>query len=180
MRGDIPEVATVSELRELTGTSRQAIYRHIEKAGLEPKKGKKYVVDDVLAAIVENRKEDSRHISVMREEKVRLECEILQIKIDEERGRLIPVELIEKDWRKMVTACKARLLTLPSRLAPQIPNCEGVKEIERAIKSGVCESLMELTDEPYTVGEEHIPEVMGKDDQTMGTAVRPDGESMGK
>jgi hypothetical protein len=142
MDEDIPEFATVAELNAMTGTSKNSIYKHIEKAGLEPR-GKEYKVEAVLSAIVEHRKGDNRIIGLDRAEKLKLECELLQIKIDEERGRLVPIGKVEGYLDKLFTAIKQHILVMPAKVSPMLAG-EDTEEGIKLVLEGEAHDILTL------------------------------------
>ncbi len=63
------------------------------------------------------------------------------------RGDLIPAEVVSDDWAQMINAMRARLLSMPTKLAPTLVACSDFREVESAIKQQVIESLLEITDD---------------------------------
>ena len=47
----------------------------------------------------------------------------------------------------MITACKTKLLALPSKVSPRLPGCDDVREMEQLIKAEILEALDELSNE---------------------------------
>ena len=70
---------------------------------------------------------------------------LAQLDLKKKSGELIPVDEVVSDWGKMITACKTKLLALPSKVSPILQNCEDVREMEQAIKSVILEALDELS-----------------------------------
>ncbi len=107
---NIPKFGTVGEifaaLRDMgQGISENMIRRHIQKAGLSQTNGGKYNTAKVLEAINLHRQEDNKNTSGMngqlKAKKLFLECQQLQLKIDEMRGVTIPVADHLRDMREM-------------------------------------------------------------------------------
>jgi hypothetical protein len=153
--GGIPEYATVAELHDMTGTSKKTIYKHIEKASLKAN-GKKYQVQSVLSAIVKHRQEDKDVTKLKNDapdyytERARHEqfkADLAQLELKKKSGEMIPVDEVVKDWGQMITACRAKLLALPSKISPRLPGCDDVREMEQVIKSEILEALDELSGE---------------------------------
>lgn len=114
----IPETANVSQLAALIGIGREHVYKHIRRSQIQPDTHKRYPVRPVLEAIHRHRQEDNRKIPTTgpKAEKMRLEAEILRLKLERLEGEL------DDDVRRLAfeTSRKARdrLLQIPDRLAP--------------------------------------------------------------
>lgn len=88
------------------GLSETMIRRHIQKAGIKKTpKGQKFNVAHVLDAIKKHREEDNKNLKgehgTGKAKKIHLECEILQLKIDEMRGLAIPLSDHLYEMREM-------------------------------------------------------------------------------
>ena len=178
----IPEFATVAELNALTGTSKKTIYKHIEKAGLESK-GKKYNVEAVLSAIVEHRKEDARIIGADRAEKIRLECELLQIKIEEERKHLVPIGKVERYLDKLFTAIKQHILAMPSKVSPMVVNEDSEEGVKLVLEGEARDILNLIADYEIDDDDEREPNDSLPDSQITEqgkTTEKADGNGVGK
>ncbi len=109
--GKIPQYGSVAEIGEVLrgmgqGISENMIRRHIATAGIkQTPKSKKYNVAKVLAAINEARKNDNKNVpglkGKLQSKKIHLECEVLQLKIDEMRGLSITVDEHLREMRTM-------------------------------------------------------------------------------
>ena len=107
----IPQYGSVRDifdvLRDMgSGISENMIRRHIDKAGLSktPKTGL-YNVAKVLEAIKTHREEDNKNVGglhgKLKSKKIMLECEVLQLKIEEMRGISISVDEHLREMREM-------------------------------------------------------------------------------
>nr|BDD46852.1 hypothetical protein 17 [bacterium] len=88
------------------------------------------------------------------------------------KGNLIPIEQAETTWQGFVTACRARLLSIPAKSAHQIITLKEVKEIERFLKRNITEALAELAAyEPDTPsnseGSEELCSATGTDSEPV-------------
>lgn len=109
----IPKFGTVAEifavLRDMDqGISENMIRRHIAKAALKQTAGGKFNVADVLEAINRHRLEDNKNPSggggvhsQLKAKKLHLECQQLQLKIDEMKGLTITVADHLHEMREM-------------------------------------------------------------------------------
>lgn len=111
MAAKIPKFGSVAEifavLRDMNqGISENMIRRHITKADLKQTAGGKYNVADVLVAINRHRQEDNKNPSggvhsQLKARKLHLECQQLQLKIDEMKGLTITVSDHLHEMREM-------------------------------------------------------------------------------
>ncbi len=74
-----------------------------------------------------------------------LRADKVQIEIDIMKENLIPADRVERAWQKLLATLRARLLTLPSRLAPRLVGINEASELERHIRTDVYEALEELS-----------------------------------
>ncbi len=72
-------------------------------------------------------------------------ADLAQLDLKKKSGELIPVDDVVSDWGKMITACKTKMLALPSKVSPMLQTCDDVREMEQVIKSGILEALDELS-----------------------------------
>jgi phage terminase Nu1 subunit (DNA packaging protein) len=60
------------------------------------------------------------------------------------RGEMIPADQVVETWTNHVLRMRARLLALPSRMAPELYGVECASEVERMMLGAVNEALAEL------------------------------------
>jgi phage terminase Nu1 subunit (DNA packaging protein) len=77
----------------------------------------------------------------------------LELQIAEMEGRLIPAEDVEQRWSKLAFACRAKLLSIPTRLAPEIVNCKNLAQAQAMLTDLVHEALTELSQGKNSGGE---------------------------
>ncbi len=144
----LPETATVIQLAKILACSRKTVYGHINKAGLERDLRKKYNVHQVLIAVYEHRKEDSRRIpqTSAKVKKYNLECELLEQKIKIFNGEYVPATAVEDLLEKVVVAIKAKLLSLPTKIATRIVGAKKLSEAKEILDESTKEILNELAD----------------------------------
>ena len=66
------------------------------------------------------------------------------MKEQERSGELIPAEAVMLGWHDHVFAVRARLLALPTKIAPEVLHLSTLREIESAARELVYEALDEL------------------------------------
>jgi len=147
MASALPAYATITEISELAGIGREHVRKHIRKAKIESVK-KKYPLHDVLLAIHRHRQEDNRRATTVgpRAEKIQIETDILRVKLDQMKGDLIPASEVKKTWSDLTIAARAKLLSIPTRLAASIvaTASQGPAAVEDELRLAISEALEEL------------------------------------
>lgn len=73
----------------------------------------------------------------------RLQAAKATLELEQQRGNLIPLDLVLGAWEGQIANCRAKLLALPSKVAAQAVGADYV-EIEQLFKSVIYEALDEL------------------------------------
>lgn len=105
---------------------------------------------------------------------LKAQADMAEIELAERTGQLVTVERIEADWVQMVTACRAKLLGIPTKTAYQIANLKDPEEVEKFLKRTIHEALLELAN--YETEDEDISTDDGECEQGMDSAAGTDGE----
>ena len=100
-----------------------------------------------------------------------------ELEVETLRGTLIPVEMAESEWLAMVTNCRARLLSIPTKSAFQIASLSDAHEIEKFLKRTLYEALAELADTDYDA--DTLPENEATSDLELDSTTRTDSEPVG-
>jgi phage terminase Nu1 subunit (DNA packaging protein) len=91
--------------------------------------------------------EGAPELTAERARLAKLQSDKIQIEIDTLQGRLIPAELVEKEWTNLVARFRARIIAIPSKLAHQVAVMQSVPEIEELIRALAYEALNELAED---------------------------------
>ena len=140
---------SVSQLSDLSGKTRETCAKRLKNAALVaapgPRNAQLYESDKALAAIY-GAVEGGDQGALMRAKVADLEAAttIKNLRIAVERGHLIPGEIVEKVWCGFTTAARAKLLSLPYRLASTCHSKPDFAVIESAARALIYESLEEL------------------------------------
>lgn len=146
--------------------------------------GSEYETSDVIAWMqrkqVDNLLGDTAAIDIeeAKRRKLAAEAELAETELHQVRGRLIELEEVEKTWSELFAACRARLLSLPSKLSPEVFAADSVTEVKGILKAGVIEALNELSDLEITSTSESESDAA----QSTGdaeTTSEPDGIGLG-
>jgi phage terminase Nu1 subunit (DNA packaging protein) len=91
----------------------------------------------------------SKEVNDIQKERARLykaQADKTEIEIDVLENSLIPAEMVERVWARMIGAFRARCLSMASRLAPELITVNDYAECEALIRDTVHEALEELSD----------------------------------
>lgn len=93
-------------------------------------------------AVANNRPADADEA---RARKLSAEAELAEMERDERRGELVPIAAVERVVVEEYTALRAKLLSLPSKLAPQVAIESGEAACRELLERGITEALDELS-----------------------------------
>lgn len=117
-----------------------------------------------------------------KDRKTELESEKLQMQLDERRGELIPLEMVEREWGSMVTAAKQKLAAIPSKAAPDLAHETEALIIQDYLEKKINEALFELAS-PEAPGEGDLREEPSKAEEKdpipLSTPSEANSEPMG-
>lgn len=144
-------------LERLTDIGLRTMAKRLEKAGVQPigldGRKKMYSSSEALPAIYGSQgrggDEDGSADPGLVAERTRLtriNADRKALLLAKEKGELIPADLAEAVWSKMILGCRAKLLALPKRIAPQAVCFRTALELEEAIADGIREALTELAE----------------------------------
>ncbi|WP_214889715.1 hypothetical protein [Exiguobacterium sp. s142] len=137
-----------------------------------------YRLDDTKDEGVLDKTTEEAKWTRARREKTELELQIM-------RGDLHRSEDVRRVMNDLMGAFRARILSIPSKFAPQLVGLTEIPPIKEVLKQGVYEALEELSDyDPmvfYDISKdkmllEDADEVTSIDDELNGEPVRHDGK----
>lgn len=73
-------------------------------------------------------------------------AKIAQVEYEKAIGALVPTIVIEQVWGKLLSNFRAKMIAIPSKVAPQLQGMEDILEIEQIIKEQIHEGLSELSE----------------------------------
>ncbi|MBN2123618.1 MAG: hypothetical protein JW821_04960 [Deltaproteobacteria bacterium] len=113
----------------------------------------KYVLGDAMRAYISHLQERVREASVdpndLKKELTRLrraQADKTELEVKEFRGELHRAEDVEDVWTEMLSNFRAKILSLPTRLAPVLQTLEDLKDLQKVLKNAVHEALQELSE----------------------------------
>jgi phage terminase Nu1 subunit (DNA packaging protein) len=74
----------------------------------------------------------------------RLQAEKVKLELEQQHGKLLPLEMVIVAWQGQVANARAKLLALPPKVASQVLGMESYAEVEQAIRDTIYEALDEL------------------------------------
>lgn len=80
-----------------------------------------------------------------RTRKINAEAEIAELELAKIRGTLCMTDDVVKAWESVLHACKAKFLSLPTKVAPVVANESDVATVKDFLESAIREALMELS-----------------------------------
>ena len=150
---------TITKLADVTGFSRTTIENYIAKGlpvaykGLPG--GNPTKIDTAVFITWLVRQERERVIgefktdeSVPLNSKSRREAalaETAEISLARLKGELVPIEVVEEVVTKAITNSRARLLAIPTKVAPQLTAISRASVIKQILESNIYEALDELS-----------------------------------
>lgn len=150
------DIMKPTEIAELIGVKYASLAQTIRRQGVKKYEGG-YSLSEVQAAKFRAAQKDNRSplsANDPRRLKVELECQQLQIKIDEANGRLVDAEQIAQDWQRVGVAIKNDLLALPQSLAPRLAGKTDLAQISVMIDESIRDALRHIADKVKDVPSE--------------------------
>jgi hypothetical protein len=80
-----------------------------------------------------------------RTRKINAEAEISELELAKIRGTLCMTDDVVKAWESVLHACKAKFLSLPTKVAPVVANEGDVAVVKDFLEGAIREALMELS-----------------------------------
>jgi phage terminase Nu1 subunit (DNA packaging protein) len=100
----------------------------------------------------------------MREERARLlraEAELKEIELAKERGQVVTIADVEREWSAIVLSVKARIMAIPPRLAPEILGETSRVMAQAKIEKYCKEALAQLAKADDASGNQDAPKRKG-------------------
>lgn len=111
--------------------------------------GSKYETQDVIKWMqsrqVENLIGDKIDIEEAKRRKLAAEAELAEVELQTVQGKLIPAEQIEKEWSEMIMNCRAKLLSIPAKVSPEVYAADDLTTVKVLLKQALNEALNELS-----------------------------------
>lgn len=136
------------ETAQLLGISEQALWKAVKERGcpVRGRAGKETLYDwrEVLVWRISDLMPDDLDLNRERARLAKAQADRTEQDLAVRRGELIPVGAVLQQWSDVLAAVRAKLLSMPSKLGPQLVSISDAGIIAAAIKAVVYEALGEL------------------------------------
>jgi hypothetical protein len=101
-----------------------------------------------------------------RTRKINAEAEIAELELAKIRGTLCLTDDVVKAWETVLHACKAKFLSLPTKVAPVVANESDVAVVKDHMENAIREALLELSNyqpaiDPVNTGSAAVEPIAG-------------------
>ena len=146
------EGVTLTEVAQVWGKSRDTVRAQMVSISPIGKRGKENVFSlPAVRAVMEKvqpRGEKGSEKEALEKKKLDLQCQRLQIDIDEREGRLLPVDEVRRHFSTYTSAVRTHLLKRSGELAPLLQGL-SVARMEKKINESGDEVLALLRETKY-------------------------------
>lgn len=162
------KLASVAELAALLGVHRNTVLAWVARGCPVHERGSSGRGNEHrfdLAAVVRWREDEAARaatgntegidLDAARLRKVAAEAALTELEVAKKRGQLVEIEAVATVVGEQFAAVRARLLSLPTKLAPLLAASTDLNEVQVLLQQGVNEALSELSGDGITgaVGE---------------------------
>lgn len=174
-----PQGWSISALAVELGRDRRTIAAacaQVEPCGSD-RRGKLYRLAEVIAVL--NPAAKPADADEARARKLAAEAELAEMERDERRGQLVPISVVERVVSEEYAAVRAKLLSLPGKLAPLVAIEDDEVTCRDLIERGVTEALDELARDAGEIGADAADAAEGIASGDAETAATPDRQRVG-
>ena len=123
------------------------------------------------------------NVGVYKARMIKARTRVAEAEADEIDGSLLRRVAVENAWTKIVASMRARLLAIPSKVAPLVHSSKTIAEASASITAAVHEALEEISRTPvYAAGE--LPGADDSDGEgsaaSGAAAIENDGKPVGR
>lgn len=140
-----PQGWSISAIAVELGRDRRTVAAacaNVEPCGSD-RRGKLYRLADVVPLLVTSGR--PADVDEAKARKLAAEAELAEIELAKARGELVPIDAVAKAVTDEYAATRAKLLALPSKLAPLVAIEDREAACRDAIERGITEALDELS-----------------------------------
>lgn len=105
-----------------------------------------------------------------------------ELEVSELRAQLVRAPVIELHWQALIGAMRAKLLSIPSKVAPQVVGTDNLARAQDLLQAGVFEALAEIAGDAFPNDVRKRLDMARSNVSSNGgeTAAEDDGSSVGK
>ena len=141
-------MATQLEISRHLFISQPRVAQLIEKGVLPNADSGKHDIDACREAFIRHLQEvasgDDKALASQRTRLAKEQADAVALANAEKRKELLPRNEIVFAWQSLAAACRAKLLAIPTRLAPQIANLKKPAVVKEKLTTAIHEALAEL------------------------------------
>lgn len=138
---------SISKIADFLGKARETVTKAVKSAGMTPViRGKAHLYEsrEVAPLLFDALNPDELDLTAERARLAHHQANKAHIESDVLAGKLVPAEDVERHWSEMVAASRAKLLSLPQRIAQVAVAGRTIREIEASCRQEVYDALNEL------------------------------------
>ena len=146
------ETIRSADLCALLDVSRTTLSDYVERDVIKPLRHGVFAYPNAVTAVVRHLRNASASRATTagaetdKRRFVKAKADQAEMQVDKLRGELWRKEVVMHVFGDQLTNCRARLLAIPTRAAPQLVGCNSVAEIAEKIQTEVHAALQELSE----------------------------------
>lgn len=141
-----PSEMTASQIQTELGIDGRKLGQYLARIKPVKERGKfqYYLLQDVIEQIY---KKPGKVIPIdeIKKKKLQAEAELVELELEKEKGSVVPVKDIQRQWTNLVLSCKTKLLSIPTKLAPIIATETDINVCKNILDNSINEALTELS-----------------------------------
>jgi len=141
-----PSEMTASQIQTELGIDGRKLGQYLARIKPVKERGKfqYYLLQDVIEQIY---KKPGKVITIdeIKKKKLQAEAELVELELEKEKGSVVPVKDIQRQWTNLVLSCKTKLLSIPTKLAPIMSTETDINVCKNILETSINEALTELS-----------------------------------
>jgi hypothetical protein len=141
-----PSEMTASQIQTELGIDGRKLGQYLARIKPVKERGKfqYYLLQDVIEQIY---KKPGKVIPIdeIKKKKLQAEAELVELELEKEKGSVVPVKDIQRQWTNLVLSCKTKLLSIPTKLAPIMATETDINVCKNILDNSINEALTELS-----------------------------------
>ena len=122
----------------------RTFYKYVEDGVIPKIRDGEYLLGDVVNSYWRNQM-GKKGLMIAKTRLTNAEAELRELELAEQRGDVIRKSAVSMAWGENVINCKAKLLSIPTKIAPELVG-QDLIIIQQKLKAAIYEALKELAD----------------------------------
>lgn len=173
----------IDQISDLTGSTRRTVLKRLQDLPRQKGSGRSILYESTDALPIMfglGKPSDKKSLEKERTRLTSAQAEKTELEIEVIKGNLVPKEQIIGTMGPMISAFRAKMLSLPTKAAPVVVNEVDAAQVEIILREYVYEALDELSEyEPTSTTESDAPDSVGTQ-VTRRAPAPPDSKSVGR